>query len=41
MPAEIGRSVKDTKEIIRAGIDGTHYIEFYRKYADEDGENTG
>ena len=38
--AEIGRSVKDTKEIIRAGIDSTHYTDFYRKYADEDGENT-
>ena len=31
--AEIGRSVKDTKEIIRAGIDSTHYTDFYRKYA--------
>ena len=30
--AEIGRSVKDTKEIIRAGIDSTHYTDFYRKY---------
>ena len=38
--AEIGKSVKDTKEIIRAGIDSTHYTDFYRKYADEDGENT-
>ena len=37
---KIGRSVKDTKEIIRAGIDSTHYTDFYRKYADEDGENT-
>ena len=38
--AKIGRSVKDTKEIIRAGIDSTHYIDFYRKYADEDGKST-
>lgn len=38
--AAIGKSVKDTKEIIRAGIDSTHYTDFYRKYADEDGENT-
>ena len=38
--AEIGRSIKDTKEIIRAGIDSTHYTDFYRKYADDDGEST-
>ncbi len=38
--AEIGKSVKDTKEIIHAGIDSTHYTDFYRKYADEDGEST-
>lgn len=38
--AEIGKSVKDTKEIIRAGIDSTHYTDFYRKYADEDGKST-
>lgn len=38
--AEIGKIVKDTKEIIRAGIDSTHYTDFYRKYADEDGEST-
>ena len=38
--AEIGRSIKNTKEIIRAGIDSTHYTDFYRKYADEDGEST-
>lgn len=38
--AEIGRSVKDTKEIIRVGIDSTHYTDFYRKYVDEDGEST-
>ena len=38
--AEIGRSVKDTKEITRAGIDSTHYTDFYRKYVDEDGEST-
>lgn len=38
--AEIGKSVKDTKEIIRAGLDSTHYTDFYRKYADEDGKST-
>ena len=38
--AEIGKSIKDTKEIIRTGIDSTHYIDFYRRYADEDGEST-
>ena len=36
----IGKSVKDTKEIVCAGIDSTHYTDFYRKYADEDGEST-
>lgn len=38
--AEIWKSVKDTKEIIRTGIDSTHYTDFYRKYADEDGKST-
>jgi DNA-directed RNA polymerase specialized sigma subunit len=38
--AEIGKSVKDTKEIILTGIDSTHYTDFYRRYADEDGEST-
>ena len=38
--AEIGKSIKDTKEIIRAGIDSTHYTDFNRRYADEDGEST-
>lgn len=37
---EIGKSIKDTKEIIRSGIDSTHYTDFYRRYADEDGEST-
>ena len=37
---EIGKSVKNTKEIIRAGIDSTYYTDFYRKYADEDEEST-
>ena len=36
----IEKSVKDTKEIIRSGIESTHYTDFYRKYADEDGEST-
>ena len=38
--AAIGKSIKDTKEIIRSGIDTTHYTDFYRRYADEDGEST-
>ena len=38
--AEIGKSVRDPKEIIRSGIDSTHYTAFYRRYADEDGEST-
>ncbi len=38
--AEIGKNIKDTKEIIRAGIDSTHYTDFYRRYADDDGEST-
>ena len=38
--AEIGKSIKDTKEMIRSGIDSTHYTDFYRRYADEDGEST-
>ena len=38
--AEIGKSIKDTKEIIRSGIDSTHYTDFYRRYAEEDGEST-
>ena len=32
--AAIGKSIKDTKEIIRSGIDSTHYTDFYRRYAD-------
>lgn len=38
--AEIGKSVRDTKEMIQSGIDSTHYTDFYRRYADEDGEST-
>ena len=38
--AAIGKNTKDTKEIIRAGVDSTHYTDFYRRYADEDGEST-
>ena len=37
---EIGQSIKDIKEMIRSGIDSTHYTDFYRRYADEDGEST-
>lgn len=39
--AEIGKKEKDTREIIQCAIDNTHYVDFYRKYADEDGEETG
>ena len=38
--AEIGKKIKDTKEIISAGIRNMSYAEFYRKYADEDGETS-
>ena len=38
--AEIGKSIKNTKKIIRSGIDSTHYADFYGHYADEDGEST-
>lgn len=38
--AEIGKSVKDTKEIIAAGLRNMSYVDFYRQYADEDGESS-
>ncbi|MDO4983916.1 MAG: hypothetical protein Q4E35_10255 [Eubacteriales bacterium] len=38
--AEIGKSVKDTREIITAGLRNMSYAEFYRQYADEDGESS-
>lgn len=38
--AEIGKSVKDTREIIAAGLRNMNYAEFYRQYADEDGESS-
>lgn len=34
--AEIGKSVRDTKEIIAAGIRNMSYSEFYRRYADDE-----
>ena len=37
---EIGKSVKDTREIITAGLRNMSYAEFYRQYADEDGESS-
>ncbi len=38
--AEIGKSVRDTKEIIAAGLRNMSYIESYRRYADEDAEES-
>ncbi len=38
--AEIGKSVKDTREIIEAGLRSMSYVDFYRRYADEEGEST-
>ena len=38
--AEIGKNVKDTREIITAGLRNMSYAEFYRQYADEDGESS-
>ena len=37
---EIGKNVKDTKEIITAGLRNMSYAEFYRKYADKDSETS-
>lgn len=37
----IGKSEKDTREIIQCSVDNTHFVDFCRKYADEDGETTG
>lgn len=37
---EIGKKIKDTKELITAGLRNMSYVEFYRKYADEDGESS-
>ena len=38
--AELGKNVKDTREIITAGLRNMSYAEFYRQYADEDGESS-
>ena len=38
--AEIGKNINDTKEIIQADVDSARYTDFYRRYADEDGEST-
>ena len=38
--AKIGKNVKDTSEIIAAGLRNMSYAEFYRQYADEDGESS-
>lgn len=37
---EIGKSIKDTKEVIATGLRNMSYVEFYRQYADEDGESS-
>lgn len=38
--AKIGKNVKDTSEIIAAGLRNMSNAEFYRQYADEDGESS-
>lgn len=38
--AEIDRSIKITKELIAAGLRNMSYVDFYRKYADEDSESS-
>ena len=38
--AKIGKNVKDTSEIIAASLRNMSYAEFYRQYADEDGESS-
>lgn len=38
--ADIGKNIKDTREIITAGLRNMSYAEFYRQYADEDGESS-
>lgn len=38
--AELGKNVKDTKELIATRLRNMSYAEFYRKYADEDGETS-
>jgi DNA-directed RNA polymerase specialized sigma subunit len=38
--AEIDRSTKITKELIAAGLRNMSYVDFYRKYADEDSESS-
>lgn len=35
---EIGTSREDTAEIIRSGMRNTQFVDYYRQYADEDGE---
>ena len=37
----IGKNEKDTREILQRCVDNTHFTDFYRKYTDEDGEETG
>ena len=39
--AVVGKSEKDTREIIQCAVDNTHFVDFCRQYADEDGETTG
>lgn len=38
--AEIDRSTKITKELITAGLRNMSYVDFYRKFADEDSETS-
>lgn len=38
--AAIGTSVKTASEILQAGLRNTQFIDYFRKYADEDGEES-
>ena len=38
--AAIGRSEKVTREILRCAVDNTRSVDFYRRYADDDGDGT-
>lgn len=37
---QIGTSIEDTAEIIRCGMKNMQFVDYYRQYADEDGEES-
>ena len=37
---KLGKSVKETIEIIQAGLRSTQFVDYYRKYSDEDSEES-